>query len=125
MKRTKLYHYSNEDFEIVSPKFFGANQHTSTTRDSEVPRSYFYLNENDREKFFRGAKYRYTVGIDGTKIYDLTFDELGLTQRFGNYDELFRELKKRGYIGVRFLQIENREAVALFYPQKILSKEVL
>jgi len=122
----KLYHYSNEEFEIVSPKFFGANSHSFNARnDSEIPRSYFYLNKNDREKFFIGAKYRYTVGVDENKIYDLIFDELNLLSRPGTIDVILIELKKRKFIGVRFPHTETREIVALFYPQKIIEREKL
>jgi len=123
----KLYHYSNEDFEIVSPKFFGTNQHSfGAARDSEVPRSYFYLNKDDREKFFRGAKYRYTVGVNQNEIYDLQFDELNLfNKRSYTLDDILKELKKRKFIGFRFSNSETREVVALFYPQKIIEKEIL
>jgi len=119
----KLYHYSNEEFEIISPKYFKANSHTPG--DSEVPRSYFYCNKHDREKFFLGSVNRYTISVDGNEIYDLLYDELGLLNRFGSIDDVLIELKKRKFIGFRFYNSETREVVALFYAQKIIEREKL
>ena len=116
----KLYHYSNADLNIISPRFFKANSHTPG--DSEIPRSYFYFSKDDREKFFLGSAYLYTVGVDERRIYDLSFDELFLLNNRDTIDDTLREIKNRGFIGVRFKQNGSREIVALFYPQRIIEK---
>jgi hypothetical protein len=118
-----LYHYSNEDnLKTIDPDKFCANSHTPV--NSEQPRSYYYLNKTDREKFFLGAKYRYTIVTPNNRIYDCLFDVNGLFARY-DLDTIISLLKKKGFIGLRFRQISGRDAIALFYSQKIIQKEVL
>lgn len=115
-----LYHYSNEDLELIEPKHFGS----SHTPHSEIPRSYYYVNPDYREKFFLGARFRYTVGIGHHRIYDCLFDDKGLFSRYSGDDLLIR-LKKLGYIGFRFKLPNNHEVVCLFNAQRPIKKESL
>lgn len=125
-----LYHYSNEDLTIIDPKHFGS----SHTPFSEIPRSYYYVNPDYKEKFFLGARFRYTVNVKVSKIYDAYLDELRIfsglpiernLNKLLTIDDVLRELKKRGYTGFLFRTESNHDVVALFYAVKPIAKETL
>lgn len=119
----KLYHYSNEkDLAVIDPVKFGYNSHTPC--DGSEPRAYYYPDKEYREKFFLGARYRYTVKTGSDAIYNLAYDFLGL---YGtcSIDELIRRLKRKHYVGLYFLHPSGHKIICLFYSQKIIEKEVL
>jgi hypothetical protein len=118
-----LYHYSNEEnlTEIDPAKCF-SNSHTPC--DSSELRSYYYPDKVYREKFFLGSKYRYTVKTGSDKIYDLSTDFKGI-YGFHTIDQIIQLLKKRGYVGLRFLHPSGHAIYCLFYSEKVIRTEVL
>jgi hypothetical protein len=115
-----LYHYSNVDLDTIDPKKFGS----SHTPHSETPRSYYYVDKSHREKFFRGARYRYTVNLQNTLIYDVHFDKFGWFSKL-NEERLIKKLVEHGYQGFSFKDHTGAIIIALLYAQKPIKKEVL
>jgi hypothetical protein len=108
----KLYHYSNESITEIDPLKFGS----SHTPYSICKRSYFYVNPDYKEKFFLGARFRYIVDIDESKVFHTNFGISG---------EYLLELKKKGFIGVSYFLPNGEKIIALFHSQKVIKKEVL
>jgi hypothetical protein len=118
----KLYHYSSKDFKgYIKPGFFGENNYSNNSNKiSGIKRSYFYLDKTGREFYFNGVEFLYIAEIKESLLYNLSKDELKLA---GRYNDIYKELKKRGYKGV----IGNNGYICgvLFYPIKIKRQERL
>lgn len=112
----KLYHYSDIDIQAkIKVKFFAENFYTQKSKElCSLCRSYFYIDEDKREGFFRSSKFKYTVIINKNKLYDLGIDNLKLGKKFGNnYYEFMYYLKKKGYKG--FIGFNGLRIAQLFY----------
>jgi hypothetical protein len=119
----KLYHYSNKDFEgYIKTSFFGENSFTSYSKSlSEVKRSHFYLDRDNKEYFFNGSKFLYVAEIDQNLLYNLEIDNLKCIRNFDSVTEFFSFLKNKGYKG--FTEYNGRQWVTvLFNPIKIKDK---
>ena len=100
MNKIKLYHYTNADIkDKIKIKYFGLNTYTSHSQ-SKINRIYVYLNDNTREHFLYGLKYKYIIEIDKNKLYNLEADILKLKNKYSNIDNLFIAIKNRGYLGI-------------------------
>ena len=100
MDKIKLYHYTNADIkDKIKIKYFGLNTYTSNSQ-SKINRIYFYLNDNTREFFLQGVKYKYVIEIDKNKLYNLEADILNIKNKYSNIDNLFIDIKNRGYAGI-------------------------
>lgn len=77
-----LYHYSNVDKEsfILDPKKFGEKSFTrSEKKVSDYPRIFFYLDPDDKERFYRSNAYHlYTVDVPRNQVYHLNNDPLSI-----------------------------------------------
>jgi len=98
-----LYHYSDKNIkDKIKTSYFGYNSYSNNSKKlSNIKRSYYYINSNDKEYYFNSAKYRYTVIINKNKLYNITLDKLRLVTKYNcNYTKVFNYLVKRGYIGI-------------------------
>jgi len=124
----ELYHYTNIDnLKYIDPKFYGNNSYTP--KNSITKRSYYYTNKKDRELFFLGCMYRYTVCLSDIRYQYLIYDIDKDTDKIYNSDKLtfdgkMNKIKRKGYIGIQF-EYNNRKVICLFYKQKVIKKEVL
>lgn len=79
-----LYHFMSGGGlpEIMSePSRFGANPFTQRDKSvSSVPRTFFYLDLNDKENFFEDEPLYKTL-VPADRIYDLVKDPLGLKEQ--------------------------------------------
>ena len=98
----KLYHYSNADFNgYIKPKFFGNNSYSyNSARLSGIKRSYFYIEANKKESYFNGSKFLYIAKIKENQLYNLNTDIKEIVKRLKNTQDIYTEVKKKGYIGL-------------------------
>jgi hypothetical protein len=125
MNKIKLYHYSNVDFKgYIKPDFFGNNSYTDNSKNlSNVKRSFFYTQLNNKEYFFNGARFLYIADIDKNKIYNITEDKLNLYSLNLSISEFLKKIKNKGYKG--FFDNKGLKIVCIFKPIKIKSKRIL
>jgi hypothetical protein len=125
MNKIKLYHYSNKDFKgYIKPDFFGDNIYSvNSLRLSGVKRSYFYLELKSREVYLKGSKFCYIAEVEPNRLYDLNKDILGIVKRLRNNQDIYREVKKRGYIGL--IGNNGFDCICLFKVVKIKQKILL
>ena len=77
-----LYHFSNKDFKILKPSFFGINHYSKNEREAcNIKRSFCYDTEKPLENTLEGSKYRYTIKIKEKDIYNLDIDKFDLKNR--------------------------------------------
>ena len=98
-----LYHFSNYDFKILKPSYFGKNHYSKNeAQASNFKRSFCYDTTEPQEAILNGSNFRYTVRIDKALIYDLDRDKQGFKEKF-NYD-IDRILKaiKATYTGASY-----------------------
>lgn len=81
----RLYHFSNKDFSILKPDFFGENSFTKNDALFPCKRFFCYETFAPVEKQFLFANFRYSIKIKDKLIYNLDNDVLGLKQKF-NFD---------------------------------------
>jgi hypothetical protein len=81
----RLYHFSNKDFSILKPDFFGENVFTKNDAIFNCKRFFCYETSAPAEKCFLFSNFRYVIRIKDKFIYNLDNDVLGLKQKF-NYD---------------------------------------
>lgn len=117
----KLYHYSkNENLKEVSPAFFGGNSFTANDKNvSDIPRSFFYTKQGEKESFFACGTC-YTARIEDCQVYDLRKDNLNVLQAFREHkttlnDVLYYLRNQIGVSGVLYVS-GGYEIVNLFYP---------
>ena len=99
-----LYHFSNKDFKILKPSFFGINHYSKNEREAcNIKRSFCYDTEKPLENTLEGSKYRYTVSVKDNLIYSLDKDNEGLKVKF-NYDidKILSYLKKKNFLGITY-----------------------
>jgi hypothetical protein len=119
----KLYHYTNADIkDKIKPSFFGHNVFTTKSALlSNVKRSYFYVNNDEKEAYFRGAVYKYIAQVNESRLYDISKDKLKLSEKFnGVFYKILQYIKNKGYIGV--IGNNGFGVVSLFYDVKIKDK---
>tara|TARA_Y100000034_G_C6832811_1_gene376084 strand:- start:622 stop:1053 length:432 start_codon:yes stop_codon:yes gene_type:complete len=138
----KLYHYSKQDAEelILDPKRFltaHAPYSKREYRTSHVPRTFYYLDPEQKEMWFMGGVPLYEGTYPDSKIYNLIEDSedfIGQTKKENynilNHDLLLRKIsgwvyKNRElvrldtpYDGV-YYKISGRDIVAMFVPLKV------
>jgi len=120
----KLYHYSNKDLKVISPKYFGYNSYSFNEKKySNIPRSFFYLEPKIPEYHLKNSKYCYTVNIELAILYDLRIDKDNLKVKYqGNINSLLQYIKDNfsGCIyNVGF------DIAILFNDMEVLKEEVL
>lgn len=106
-----LYHYSNENVEKlkITPDKFGENPWSKREkRASSYPRSFFYVNIEDTERYFKG-KTLYKIILDKDAIYDLKKDPMGfitdIRKENGgalNMDVLLETIHGSGFMGAYY-----------------------
>lgn len=98
-----LYHFSNKDFKILKPSFFGINHYSKNEREAcSIPRSFCYNSREPLEHTLQGSKYRYGIELSNSVIYDLDKDIHGLKTRYsGNIHYILSQLKKF-YFGISY-----------------------
>lgn len=105
-----LKHFSTEtDLKEINPKYFAKNCFTlNDYKLSNIPRSFFYVNNSQIENRFKGQT-KYTAIIDSDKLYNITENKLNI--QFSNINELLTIVKRKRYLGVIYnindLQIAN------------------
>ena len=121
----RLYHYSNKDFKgSIKPCFFGENKFSGNSRRlSEVKRAYFYLEPSNKEYYFNGSKYLYIAEVSENRLYNLNIDKKGIVKRLKNTQDIYSEVKKRGYIGL--IGSNGLPCVVLFKAIKIKQRKTL
>jgi hypothetical protein len=111
----KIYHYSNQDFKgYIKPRFFGGNLYTSySAKISKIKRSYFYsdISSFSIETRFLSNRFIYHSKINEKYLYNLTVEE--------KQNDIYAWAKRNKYIGIKKDNI-----VVLFYPAKIIKKEL-
>jgi hypothetical protein len=120
----KLYHYSQADIKgYIKPDFFGLNTYSHYSKElSGIKRSYFYLDQNNREYYFNGVKYRYIVKVNKNKLYNLNKDPLKIESN-KKIKDTFAYIKKLGYNGL--IGSNGYFCVVLFKKVKIYQREKL
>ena len=81
----RLYHFSQKDFNVLKPDFFGENSFTKNDAKFPLKRFFCYETSAPIENQFCYSNFRYTIRIQDKLIYDLDADILGLKNRF-NFD---------------------------------------
>jgi len=77
-----LYHFSNKDFTIIKPDFFGENYFTKNDAKFSCKRFFCYDTKKPKEYYFNTANFRYSIRIKDKDIYNLDNDVLNLKERF-------------------------------------------
>jgi len=120
-----IYHYSNKDFKgYIKPSFFGANVYSKNSeRLSGVNRAYFYLDNKNKEYYFEGVKFCYVAEVNKKMLYDLNKDCKNIVKNLRNSQDIHKEVKKRGYIGL--IGSNGFKCAVLFNNVKIIKRKVL
>lgn len=120
-----IYHYSDKDFEgLIKPSFFGSNSYSQNSRRlSEIKRSYFYINKDDKEYYFNGCKFLYVIQVNKKSLYNLTEDKKGIVKNLRNTQDIYAEVKKRGYTGL--IGSNGYKCIVLFKSIKIKDRKTL
>jgi len=120
----KLYHYSNKKLETISPSYFGANSYSfNEKKTSNIPRSFFYLEQNIPEYHLKNSKYCYIVDIEPSKLYDLRKDKDNLKVKYqGNIEGLLQYIKDNFFGCIYNVGFD---IAILFNDIEVLKKEVL
>ena len=99
-----LYHFSNYDFKVLKPSYFGKNYYSRNEAQAcAVKRVFCYGVKKPLENLLSGASFCYTVKIDSKKLYDIDKDKKGLKEAF-NYDitRILKALIKQGFHGAKY-----------------------
>ena len=120
----KLYHFSDKkNLKIISPNYFGKNCYTNNDKNiSNVKRAFYYDSKKPQEWLLNDAKYRYTIIIDKSKIYDLSKDKSNLIAKYNDIDKILRVLKKE-YVGAKYNN--GFECYIIFKELKTISKKAV
>lgn len=119
-----LYHYSTKDDDrlVLDPKKFGKNSWSRREkRSSATPKIFFYLDPEDKERFFSEETPLYSVEVPKSQVYDITVDPKGMIKKTKeqnqdvlNIDMLIENLKDAGFKGM-YYQLKF-DVVTWFYP---------
>ena len=130
--KIKIYHYLtwNSAFQppktiVLDPKLFGKNSYTKNdVNASSVNRIFFYLNPEEKEKFFNKQPL-YVATIDAKDIYDLLDDPLNFKKEIksknngvlavGSLIVRVKNNRKPTYKGY-YSQPGDRHVIGIFYP---------
>lgn len=121
----ELFHYTNKtdatELLLDCVKYFGANPFSKREKNAaSTPRTFFYLNPQQREVWFDNSKDLFSVTVDDSLIYDLVSDSLGLKPKadrgtFIDMDKLFSLVISNGFIGAKFKNVQF-DGVIVFAP---------
>ena len=118
-----LYHFSQNDFDVIKPDFFGENSFTKNERKFPLKRFFCYTTSKPAEKCFSFARYRYSLKIAENKIYNLDNDKLGLKEKF-NFDvDKILAFTAKNFYGIKYNT--SFLTYVIFKPCKINKKEDL
>jgi len=119
----RLYHFSNSDFNVLKPDFFGNNSFTKNDALFPCKRFFCYDTATPKENCFNFANFRYSIKIKDKYIYNLDRDVLGLKEKFSfDINRILNFLTKR-YHGVEYTT--SFKTYALFRPYRYFTKEAL
>lgn len=117
-----LYHYTDIDQDelVLDVNKFGENFWTKRDKAvSSTPKLFFYLDPEDKERFFNRGSTLYTVDVSASEIYNVLKDPLELKKEVRNknngvmdIDNLITKIKTAGYKGMYYRP--NRELVTWF-----------
>lgn len=110
--RITLYHWSsNPDLKVIDPKYHGTGLKGAELKRKEqypqyyVDRAYYGTDKYEREVGL--GSYKYTVKIDGSKIYNLAIDKKGFAKKSKdkyngtfNITKMEKLIKNAGYWGI-------------------------
>jgi len=117
----KLYHFSNNDFKVLKPDFFGQNSYTQNDARYSLPRVFCYDTAKPAEYTFKTSNFRYVIRIKDKLIYNLDNDALGLKARFSfNIDKILAFVAKR-YHAIEYTT--SFKTYAIFKECRIFTKE--
>jgi len=122
-----LYHYAPVDSETITidPSRFGASTFSRREKEtSTVPRTFFYLNLDQREPFVAQNRVLYKIEVPLTSLYNLKKDPAGFIEQVRHptyglrkgieFDDLLNTIKEE-YLGV-FYSMPNLDIVNWFEP---------
>lgn len=120
----KLYHFSNEKFNILKPSFFGKNFYTKNdVQACNIKRSFAYDTQKPLEHSLTGTKYRYILKVDKNKIYDLDKDKERLKDKFKyDIDKILNYIKRKFY-GASYTT--SFKCYAIFKNVKVVKQDIL
>jgi hypothetical protein len=119
----KLYHFSQNDFDVINPKFFGYNSFSKNETKFSLPRIFCYDTAKPQEKCFAFARFRYSLKIAENKIYNLDTDKLGLKEKF-NFDvDKILAFTAKNFHGIKYNT--SFLTYVIFKPCKVTKKENL
>jgi len=127
-----LYHYAPVDKEeiTVDPKYFAdrAKRSSFSMREYEtstVPRTFWYVNLEQREMQVSSGRHLYQASIPANRIYDFNNDPEGHKKMHRHpvyglrkgmeWDEMLEHIRE-SYDGI-FYSLSNFDVVSLFNPQ--------
>ena len=117
----RLYHFSNSDFKVLKPDFFGQNSYTQNDARYSLPRVFCYDTSKPQEYCFKASNFRYTIKIKDKLIYNLDNDVLGLKERFNfDIDKILSFVSKR-YHAIKYTT--SFKTWAIFRPYRVFTKE--
>lgn len=117
----KLYHFSNCNFNIIKPNFFGINSYTKNDSKYKQKRFFCYDTRKPKEHCFNSVDYRYTINIDKKKIYNLDKDALKLKEKF-NFDiDKILNYTAKNFEGISY--ISSFKTYCIFKSQQVTRKE--
>jgi hypothetical protein len=118
-----LYHFSNKNFEVLKPDFFGENSFTKNDAKFSCKRFFCYAEKMPAEKCFSFSNFRYTLQIDEKNIYNLETDILKLKEKFNfDIDKILAYCKKN-FHGIKYFT--SFQTFCIFRKYNIFKKENL
>ena len=119
----RLYHFSDKNFSVLKPDFFGENSYTNNDTKFPLKRFFCYNTSAPNEYRFKASKFRYVIRIKDKLIYNLDNDVLGLKNRFNfDIDKILLFCAKR-YHAIEYTT--SFKTYAIFKTYKIFQKESL
>ena len=116
-----LYHFSDYDFKILKPDFFGKNSYTKNDLKFPLKRFFAYDVKKPLEYIFKASSFVYSFSLPENKIYNLETDILKIKEKF-NYDiDLILEYLSKKFVCVSYLT--SFKTYVIFKSIKPLSKE--
>jgi hypothetical protein len=119
----RLYHFSDKDFSVLKPDFFGENSFTKNDASFPCKRFFCYAEKKPLEHCFKASNFRYTIRIKDKYIYNLDNDVLGLKARF-NFDiDKILSFTAKKYHAIEYTT--SFKTYAIFKEYRIFQKEAL
>lgn len=118
-----LYHFSNNNFNLLKPDFLGHNSFSKNESKFTLPRFFCYAEKKPCETCFNFASFRYSIIIEDKKIYNLDTDILKLKNRF-NFDiDMILSFCSKKFHAIEYTT--SFKTYAIFRPYKINTRENL